>query len=379
MHTINHDKNFKHTNDNKSIVNIINERLLLKPLKIELPTIEEKYAQIVKSNEHGAAVHFKDFVPPNGPILLTGFINNHYTELEIKINKVIQESLFVCNINYLRVSTQRRIEPRFNITDCSQFYAKRVKISKNELDIKGTSIPTAYKVILDRYRVSKSGMGDKFNISTFGNTSGIYKKIAKTGKSLFVPNINDVSSFVKDEETNKELIDIKEHYGLSFETERTKLIKDNIAGWIICPILGPIGADMRYPLGYIEIKSRSPLDMFKLMEVKSLSYEIVEKLRDVTMLEVIEKQRVLDVSRSGIRLLIDNKDLINAMLRRTQFTFDIIIKGQAPITVMGWIRKARLMENGSLQVGVKIQGESNRQDQMLRYQEFVTVLERTSV
>ena len=65
-------------------------------------------------------------------------------------------------------------------------------------------------------------------------------------------------------------------------------------------------------------------------------------------------------------------------MSRAEFICDVVIIHQAPISIRAWIRSTKLMPDGSLQVGVKIQGQTEHQDQMYRYLALVKNLENKS-
>ena len=369
---------FKRTEDKKSISQIVKDRLLNKSLSIQLPLIEEKFGEIVKSVDQGIVVNFKNFIPPQSSIILTGFIDGFYTEIELKVVKLIQESLYLCKSSYLRICSQRRIEPRYKVTDHETFFVKNIKISKIDVSLQGGSVPVGYKILLERFEKENADIAEIVRIGIFGKKSKIHQEVHKTCKTYYVSDSGDDASFEHDENSNDDLINLQEFYGETLTPERKKMTDKKIIGRIVSPILGPGPADTWIAIGYIDIMSGSPLDIIKLMEIKSLSFEIIDAVRDLSVMIIKEKQKVLDVSKSGICIQVTDKDCINAMLHRPQFIFNIMIKGQAPITVTGWIRMKKKLEDGSLLIGVKLLGQSDRPDQMLRYYEYIKKLEKQS-
>ncbi len=371
-------KVFKRTEDKQTINKLINERLLLKPLRIQLPLIDKKIAEIVKVTDAGLAVHFKNFVPPSGPIILTGLIGNYYTEIEIIVIKPIKGAIYYCNTHYLRISSQGRKEPRYPITEDDIISIKRIRIPLSKLEIKGDTIPAEYKKVMEQYMKDKADIADVVNISTFERKSKIHQKVAETGKTFFIADSRLMKSFEVGNEGDDDLINLHDFYGDSLNSERRKMISKGIIGRIVSPIFGPAASDKWLAIGFVDIASKGPFDFMKLMEVKALTFEIVEGICSANQLEVNESQRILDVSKMGMSLVITHKELVNAMLHRPQFTFIIQIKGQVPIHAVGEIKMKKKMEDGSLMIGIKVQGEKGRQEQMVRYYEFIDSLKLTS-
>ncbi len=375
MADLKNKKTFKRTENKEYINKIISERLLLKPLVIQVPSINKKIAKIVKIVDSGIAVHFTNFIPPMGPIVLTGFINKLYAEIEVKVLKHLKESIFLCDTGFLRVSPQSRREVRFHIVNDKDVFIKRIKISRNILDLKGDTIPAEYKAVMDRFTVEKAGIADYVLISTLDKKSKIHQEVAKTGKTFFISDSRSLRSFEQSAEDNEDLINLKEFYGDSLQAEKTKMLNKNIIGRVVSPIFGPQSHDEWVPIGFIDIISKNKIDFLKIMEIKALSFEIVDSICEVNQIDVDEKQRVLEVSKSGIRVHIKNKDLINAMRHRPEFTFTMQVPGQAAINAVALIKKKNVLDDGSLVAGVKILGEKTKGDHMLRYYDFIKSLE----
>jgi hypothetical protein len=350
------------------------KKLLQKSLKVNLPSLEEKKCQIVKIHEGEIIVEFQNFIPPQTPIILTGFINNHYTEIELTVTGHVKDNLYQGEPKYLRISSQQRKEPRYNIDDPEEIYIHTIKITISELNYQGNTLPVSYRIILDKYRSEKAGIANEIIFEGFEQKSDIYKEIQKTGKTLYISNIQSNEAF----ETNisEDIIDAKKFFGSELNNIRRTMSSSGKIGWIICPILGPISEGNWIPICYMELFSKTPFSMEKLMEVKTLSFEIVESFREITILEIKDKQQIIDVSNSGLSFITKNDKLIDALQKRPSCICDIIIRHQAPITIMASVRMNRKLEDGTTLFGIKIEGETNRTDQMHRYHEYIKTIEK---
>ena len=357
------------TSDQSQIVKVIKERMLGRRLTVNLPGLDDHYGEIISVTDKGVLVRFDAFIPPAGTIVLSGFFAEQYTEVEIKILESLKPSVFFCRPSFIRVCSQRRMETRYEVTDPEAIHASRIRISSHELEYDGAKLPAVYKDILDSYNNKLSNLGDKVTVAPFESLEGIMGEIYRTGNTLYIADCRE--DLPAAEERNEELIDLAEFHGDACCNELIAMQQEGNIGRIICPILGPGSGKSYLPVGYIEVLSRAPLDFTALMEVKRRSLEINDCLRDSSILEIRTKQRILDISPSGMRLEINDDKAIEAILRRTTLTLDVVIKDQEPITVLGWIRSARKMPDGTLQVGLKIQGEGSRQEQMYRYAEYV--------
>lgn len=364
---------FKRTDDRAVIIKLINDRLLNKQLTVQLPTVETKYAQVKSADEKELQVQFFNYIPPKGLIHLSGFLNNYFTEIGVKVQRPFNGDIYICQPAYLRIASKKRMDQRFEINDFDEIYVNKIRISELELNVRAKSIPVAYKILFQQFQSENSGIADRVIISAFNDSDDIYDYVYKTRKTVFVPDIRKGDSFAANDRLG-DFVDLKEYFKKSFEREQASLVKKDSIGWIVSPILGPSVGDKWVPLGYIELSSKTAFDVEKLMEVKELSLRIVEKLRDMNVLERDIRQRILDVSRGGLRLEITDPRLIKNIMQRSTMTFDIILRMQAPITVQGIIRSTKETDDASLLVGLKIQGENSRENQMGRYLHFIREL-----
>ena len=86
---------------------------------------------------------------------------------------------------------------------------------------------------------------------------------------------------------------------------------------------------------------------------------MVEKIRGSNTVMIKEKQQVVNVSRGGIRVRITHEELRTYLARQNGFTFDLVFRMQAPITLFGQIRSQKKMASGELLLGVQIAGNSD--------------------
>ncbi len=369
----NRHTSYKKTQDMETIIRVINEKFLKKKLTIQLATLSPKYAHIISFDDTGMIIQFDNFVPPVGGLLLSGFINDFYTELGIEVINNKEGNLFLCKPKLLRIASQKRMDERFVIDNADLIYVNKIRIAKADLDFSGKNLPVSYKILLQQFQQENHDLGDKVQIASFGDVKeDIYNKVFKTGKTFYISNIDDNENYQQNLD-NDEFLSLEEA-GSNWEKMSKELSNHNRKGWLISPILTDNADGAWIPLGFVEIVNNTPITTDTLMTIKALSFKILDKIKSMNLMEVKERQKVIDVSRTGIRLEVENQKLIDAILRRREMIFDIIMKMQAPITIQGWIRATKILDNGKLHVGLKIQGENNRQNQMKRYIHFINEL-----
>lgn len=369
----NRHTSYKKTDDLNTIIRVVNEKLLKQKLTVQLATHSPKYAQITSFDDNGMVIQFDNFIPPVGPLLLSGFINDFYSELGVDVLRNKEANQFICKPKLLRIASQKRMDERFIIDNPDLIYVNKIRIAKADLDFSGKNLPVSYKILLQQFQQENQKLGDVVHIASFGDMKeDIYNKIYKTGKTLYIPDTGDIDTYQENAQ-NTEFLKLEEA-GMTWESIIKDLNNHNRKGWLISPILTDNAKGDWIPLGFVEIINNTPITTDTLMTVKALSFKILDKIKSMNLMEVKERQKVIDVSRTGMRLEIENEKLMDAILRRREMIFDIIMKMQAPITVQGWIRTTKVLENGKLHVGLKIQGENNRQNQMKRYIHFINEL-----
>lgn len=373
----NRHTSYKKTNDLKQMIKIINEKLRNKKLTILLPSTQTKYAKIVSISEKGMSVQFIDFMPPTGPLVLSDFLNNFYTEVGIEVENRIENNLYMCRPKFFRIASQQRMDKRFLISEPEAIYVNKIKISKTGLEVVGKDVPVSYKIVFDQFQQTSSQLAEKVHIGAFADAKeSIYNKIYRTGKTFYIPDIKDQSSLQLTQD-NTDFLTLEES-GMTWSEYQTNMQEQKRRAWVITPILGNKLSGEWLPIGYIELTSSEPIPIETVMECKSLSFQILEKIKTMHLEEFKERHRVIDVSRGGLRVEVTNERLIESALHRNEMIFDIVINKQAPITVQGWIRSTKMIDENTLHVGVKIHGENNRQNQMRRYYSFVQQLENES-
>jgi hypothetical protein len=370
----NRHTSYKKTNDLKQMIKIINEKLRDKKLTILLPSTETKYAKIISITEKGMTVQFIDFMPPTGPLVLSDFLNNFYTEVGIEVENRIENNLFQCKPKFFRIASQQRMDKRFPITDPESIYVNKIKISKTGLEVVGKDVPVSYKIVFDQFQQGGSHLAEKVHIGAFADAKDtIYNKVYRTGKTFYISDINEQESLQLTQD-NTDFLKLEES-GMTWAEFEEHMQAQGRRAWVISPILGNKLNGEWLPIGFIELASSDVIPIETVMEVKSLAFQILEKIKSMHLVEYKERHRVLDVSRGGLRVEVTNEKLIESALHRNEMIFDIVINKQAPITVQGWIRSTKMVDENTLHVGVKIHGENNRQNQMRRYYAFVQSLE----
>jgi len=188
-----------------------------------------------------------------------------------------------------------------------------------------------------------------------------------------------VEDFLKDESIvpmNDDFIDLKEIYGRDFPKYLMKMKEKGYRSAIITPIVYIGDGEQTVPFGFISMITKEKILTFDdVISMKDKTFKLVDRISDANTALVEAKQQILDISKGGARLQIDNPDVKASLMKARGFVFDIIFRLQAPITVYGEVKFTGAEADNSLMVGVSFTGSSSRKDEMKRFYEIMQPME----
>jgi len=145
---------------------------------------------------------------------------------------------------------------------------------------------------------------------------------------------------------------------------------------IACPLIYITESEQSFPFAYIQLISKSEnFSMDKLLDVKGMTFKLVERIRDANTLTIPVHQQVVDISRGGAKIMITDDNLKKYLIRARGFIFDIVFKLQAPITIYGEIRYTNVDDDGNMFIGVDFAGNSSRKGEMKRFYSIIKPME----
>jgi hypothetical protein len=173
-----------------------------------------------------------------------------------------------------------------------------------------------------------------------------------------------------------DFIDIAGLYGSDLD----KLIKRNVEkgfkSIIIVPVIYITEDENSIPFAYLQAISKSEvLGIDKVIELKDMSFKLVDRIRDANTLLVSVHQQIVDISRGGAKLKITDNDLKKYIQKSKGFIFDIVFKLQAPLTIYGDIKSVFNDPDGNIMIGVDFEGNSSRKDEMKRFYDVLKPME----
>lgn len=308
----------------------------------------------------------------NGMIIVYGLVQKYF-EVELRVTENLGPGYFSCEVHSGRKATTGRADIRFKV-NADDVSATNFRISKHTIDVSMFTIPTSIKVILDQFEVQHRSHYDVLEVGLLnGSQDPVINSIRRSGKTLFVEDYSKPESFVP---MNDDFVDLKDVYGNEFPQYLAKSKEKGYKSAITVPLMYINDAEQSLPFAYITMISKSKILTFEdVISMKEKAFKLIDRIRDANTVFLEAKQQIVDISKGGARLRIDNADLKMAMLKTKGFVFDIVFRLQAPITVYGEIKFTATDEDKNVIIGVSFAGNSSRKDEMKRFYEIMQPME----
>ncbi len=355
------------------IVSVLEKHIGKRRLNLKFGS-EKREVFVEEYNDDGTLVLVLDSeCKAHGDFLLYG-LSDKYIEVDLRFMEELSPRLLKCKILGARRATQGRSELRFAVQPGSAV-ATNFRLSKNTIEISKFNIPTGIKVVLDQFQSANSHLADYFKVDVLSSDvkDELLKSIRNTGKNLFIPDCSDISSYGA---RSDNFLDPSVIYGSGIKDVMRKDIEKGLKSIIIVPVVYLTDDGRSIPFAYIQAVSKTSVftpDM--VVELKEMSFQLVDRIRDANTFSSSVRQDFIDISRGGAKLKITDGELKRYVAKSKGLIFDIVFKLQAPITVYGEVKTVVTDEDGNLVVGVDFGGNSSRQGEMERFYDVLKPME----
>ena len=346
-----------------------------KRLKIKYD-IEERELfinEFVDADQKIIVVTPESYIPGSANMIIVYGLVQKYFEIELSVKEQLGPGYYSCEIKSGRKATTGRADIRFKVND-GDVITTNFRISKHTIDVSMFTIPTGIKVILDQFEVQNRSLYDVLEVGLLSASQDpIINAIRRSGKTLFIEDYSKPESFVP---MNDGFIDLKEVFGSEFPKYLSKAKEKGYKSAITVPLMYISDSEQSIPFAYISMASKEKTLSFEdVISMQEKTFKLIDRIRDANTAFIEAKQPVLDISRGGVRLLIENNDLKMSMLKARGFVFDIVFRLQAPITVYGDIKFTAYDADKRLIVGISFAGNSSRKNEMKRFYEIMQPME----
>ncbi len=310
----------------------------------------------------------------DGDSIIIYGLSDKYIEIDLDVIEERGPGYFHCRVKSARRATSGRRDLRFKVAP-DDVVATNFRVSKHTIDVSGLNIPTGIKVVLEQFQSKNSKMSDVVRVDVFkpDEKDRLFLHMKKTGKTLWIPSTADLESYSA---INDDFVDLAGLYENDIDKVMKRYIERGYKSILAVPIIYITEKSTTIPFAYIQLISKSKnFTIDDVLEVKEHSFKLVDRIRDANTHLIPLHQRVVDISRGGVKLRITDKDLQKYIHRSKGFIFDIVFKLQAPITIFGEVKVSYTDDEGNLFVGVDFEGNSSRKDEMKRYYSILKPME----
>ena len=333
-------------------------------------------AKLEKMSPNSEMIFIHTFQPekfvPGERIILYRMLNR-YVHLECLVKEQRGNHNFILDLEKIAIAKKEREFPRLNVP-AGQVWITNVITNKARIETNMFNVPTSVKVNFTDYENKLRGTCDSIKIDVFPKeASDKIRAVQKTMKSLLIEDTQSKDCYT--EAPTTDFVVFSEEVDDDVELAMKNYKNNKIVSELIIPVIYIDQDDSSIPIGYIQMQSKSTkFDIMKAMEIKTLTFEMVDRIRHSNTISVTDRFPVLDLSQGGLKVKIDHPELIKSLPRLAGFTFDIFFRMQSPLTAYGLIRSIQKDQDGNLVLGISIAGNSSRAGEKKRFIENFNLL-----
>lgn len=309
---------------------------------------------------------------PKSEVMLFRILGR-YIELKGKVVAQIDRGVYDVLVESVGIASTDREALRIPVRE-EDGHITNIRASRHTIDTSANApLPTSVKVGFAEYEQLTKKRFDTVHIAAFLKRGTVEDEIRKTRKSLLLKNAQDPESY---KAPSPEYIDYAKFLEGKVQKEVFKYKNQKIVSEVIVPVIYRTHDLEEIPIGYFQVQSKSKqFDESTVEELTDLSQKMVEKIKDSNTVFMKEKQRIINVSKGGLRVLITHPELKSYLERQNGFTFDVVFKMQSPVTIHAGIRSATRNPANELILGLEIEGNASGKESIERYEDNVATLE----
>lgn len=348
-------------------LHVINKYLIDKELVLRRFPYDAKVI-VKKANQDGTEVAVHTYNPDlfvEGGLVSFYTLLAKYIQIDCTVKSIHPDGTVILTLNQLGIAKANRVEPR--IHNNGLIHVSNLKTAKVVIDTNMFQIPTFVKVAFDEFKtkldanrfefvkidIFKAALPRRFNI------------VKKSLQPLLIVDTQDRASYTPE---NPKLLSYNRDIDEDIDQEIKHFREELIESEIIVPILYGESDEDKIPMGYIWVQNREKkLSEADLEDVLKLSQALVQRVLESNTMTVDTKIPVIDASKGGLQIQVEDESLINILPKQRRIVLDIYFKMQPPFTVMGDIRWAEKKTDNKLLLGLKLESKSDLPGERIRY------------
>lgn len=301
-----------------------------------------------------------EFFPPmdlEAPSELTLYLTvKRHIEIDFRVVEVKSDRWVLFPV-LARISKAVRMHPRI-IPKEGDVYAANFKISKNELGGDLGRLQIASQVVLRdlEKQLASDYPGLRIYLNSDRDRPPDMRPLDRLMTPLVIRDTRDAAAYdvpVEDSTFRQKLEELR-----LFEQARLRL--SDARGLIVFPITLE-EKEQSHLVAHMHVPIRQP-DVDYAMILQDLAEKsgaVVERIRELNMVSIKDKQRVADVSLGGVALEVTNPELLKYVPTSDRITFDLIFKMQAPLRFQGKITHVAAVDGTTMKAGINIEGSGH--------------------
>lgn len=276
----------------------------------------------------------------------------HHIELNCRAVRRLNDFEFLMQAESISIAKTNRKEERLRVKNDSVFatnvvyHPERFELNRH---ISLNVIREALEIFKDELTHPKFGE-IKIGLFQSGQESK-FEIVRKTKKIFYIQNTSKPSSYT---EALPQFVQYSTYFGKNILSAIRSYKNESIISELILPILYDKNDKDSYPKAYLWIRSyREPILAEDLSGLYALSERIINTIQSSDSIKATDRFSVLNISESGAKIRIHQKDLLYNLYGKESLKFDLVFKGRPPIHMNAKICWRSVDRSGKLSLGLQ--------------------------
>ncbi|WP_243396268.1 DUF1577 domain-containing protein [Leptospira hartskeerlii] len=276
----------------------------------------------------------------------------HHIELSCRIIRRLNDFEFLMQAESVSIAKTNRKEERLRVKNDSVF-ATNIVYHPEHFELNRHISLNVIREVLETFKeelihpkfgeikigLFQSGQDSKFEI------------VRKTKKIFYIQNTEAPSSYT---ELLPQFVHYSTYFGKNILSAIRSYKNESIKSELILPILYDKNDKDSYPKAYLWIRSPQEHILAEdLSELYALSERIINTIRNSDSIKATDRFDVLNISESGAKIRIHQKDILYNVYGKESLKFDLVFKGRPPIHMNAKICWRSVDRTGKLFLGLK--------------------------
>lgn len=304
-----------------------------------------------------------------------------YVEIDCNVVSILSENKIEVRVGEVGIAKKDRSAPRVPVSEEGFIKVTNIISSKTIIEANMFNIPTLVRVNFEEYEKKIQALFEKedsVSIQIFGENLDRELEIVK--KEMRPLLLLDTLSEDSYQMSDPQFINYDELIDDQIANEIKKYRDSQILSMLILPIVYINELEEHIPIGYVHVKSKTKTiteDLINAIHTKM--EEMIERIKDANLIKTEDKFSVLDVSSTGLKLVVNHPKLTETLPKQKGFGLDIVFKMQTPFHLFAKVAWSKLNQKGELLLGLEIIGIGKSKVEKARFQENIEILKQLNL